>query len=556
MKEEIAKIISENTVLTKEEIKNLIEIPPNSSLGDFSFPCFSLAKTFKKSPIDISKELSKKINSDMFEKVEPIGPYVNFFIDRTYLSKLVLGKIFKEKDKYGSSKFGVGKTIVLDYSSPNIAKPFGIGHLRSTLIGNSIKKVSEFCGFKVIGINYLGDWGTPFGKIIAGYLKFGKESELKKNPIKHLYEIYVKVSKMEEFEELGRSWFAKLESNDKKAVSLWKEFRKYSLEDFKKTYQILGVDFEIFSGESEYNGKMQSTIESLKEKNLLVESDGALVVDLSKYNLGVCLIQKSDGTTLYATRDLTAAIDRIKKFKANYLFYEVGSEQKLHFQQFFKILELLGYDWAKECKHIDHGLYLDKDGKKFATRKGKTIFMSDVLEETLALAEKNLSKRAKLSTEELKTRALAITRAAIFYGDLKNNRSSSAIFDINNFLDFEGNTGPYLLYTYARAQSILNKNKSSKNKSNKIANITDLEKELVLQLAKFPELVISAQKSLLPNLIANYSFSIAQKFNEFYHSEQVLGSENESYRLDIVKAFSQVLKNSLAILGIETLNEM
>lgn len=555
MKEKIAEILHKELKIDKKEIENLIEIPPNREMGDYAFPCFSLAKVFRKNPNEIAADLSKKIHSNSFEKIEAKGAYLNFFVDKGKLAEEIVRRILKEKGKYGSSNLGKDKKIVIDMSSPNIAKPFGIGHLRSTIIGNAVANISDFQGFKTIKLNYLGDWGTPFGKIIAGYKKFGDKNKLKKEPVKHLYEIYVKVSKLEEFNELGKIEFRKLEEGDKETIKLWKEFRNYSIEEFNKIYSLLGIEFDVMSGESVYNDKMDKTIKLLETKNLLQESQGAQIVDLKEYDLGVVLIKKSDGATLYATRDITAAIDRIKKYKAEYLFYEVGSEQKLYFSQLFKVLELLGFKWAKNCRHIDHGLYLDKGGKKFATRKGGVVFMEDVLEETKNLAKKELEKRHKLNKKELEKRALFIARAAIIYGDLKNFRANNIIFDIQKFLEFEGNTGPYLLYTYARAKSILRKAKKKKGKF-RLDEISEKEKNLIFALSGFPEVVKNSYEGLAPNVIANYAYELSQKFNEFYHACQVIGHYNESFRVALVFAFTIVLKSSLDLLGINVLEEM
>lgn len=555
MKQTISALLSKETSLSKKEIENLIEIPPSQDLGDYAFPCFTLAKQFKKNPNQISEELAKKISSKDFEKIEAKGPYINFFISRKRLAKETIVKILKEKENYGRSKKGKEKTLVIDMSSPNIAKPFGIGHLRSTIIGNAIANISSFQGFKPVKLNYLGDWGTPFGKIIAGYKKFGDPKKLEKEPIKHLYEIYVRVSKSEEFSELGKEWFKKMEEGDKEALKLWKQFKELSIKEFNKIYSLLGIKFDVISGESFYNNKMEATIKELKARKLLKESEGAEIIDLNEYDLGVVLIKKSDGATLYATRDITAAIDRNKKYKADYLFYEVGSEQILYFKQLFKVLDLMGYKWAKNCRHIDHGLYLDNDGKKFATRKGKLVFMEEILDETKELAKKELKKRYKLNEKELEERALTIARTAIIYGDLKNFRSNNIIFDIQRFLEFEGHTGPYLLYTYARAKSILRKAKKQ-NKKSEIKEINEVEKSLLLSLNNFPEVVKQAHQELAPNLIANYAYELSQKFNEFYHSSPVIGSEQESFRLSLVGAFAQTLKNSLFLLGIPVLEEM
>ncbi|MDP1695288.1 MAG: arginine--tRNA ligase, partial [archaeon] len=423
------------------------------------------------------------------------------------------------------------------------------------IIGNSIAEISKFQGYKVIKINYLGDWGTQFGKLIVGYKKWGSIDKLKKDSIRHLLSIYVKAGKTKSLDEKARWEFKKLEDGDKENTALWKLFRKLSMNNFEKIYEILNIKFNFIDGESNYNNKMDKIIEELQKKTLLEESNGAQIVNLEKYGLGVCLIKKSDGATLYPTRDITAAIERHKKYKFDKMFYEVGSEQKLHFKQIFKVLELSGYSWAKNLSHIEHGLYLDKDGKKFSTRKGKTIFMSDILEEIEELAEKELKKRYKLSEKELEQRARIIARSAIFYGDLKNHRSNDIVYDIDRFISFEGDTGPYLLYSYARARSILGKAKSSSKRA-KVLNVNDSEKQLILKLSQFPDVTAHAFKELSPNLIANYAFQLSQNFNEFYQSSQVIGSDTEQFRLILVDAFSQVLKNALSLLGIDVIEKM
>jgi arginyl-tRNA synthetase len=555
MKELIAREISKAANVNANEIINLIEIPPSQDLGDFAFPCFILAKQLKKSPTEIAANLASKIKSEEFDHIEAKGPYLNFFLNKKKFTLEILNNIFKQKDKYGSSNEGKGKVIVLDMSSPNIAKPFGIGHLRSTIIGNSISEIYQMQGYKTVKINYLGDWGTQFGKLIVGYKRFGNSEELKKNPIKHLLALYVEANK-EEYEQEARDWFKKLEEGDKEAIKLWKLFKKLSLKEFDKLYKLMNIKFDVVSGESLYNGKMDKTIEELKVKKLLIKSEGAEGVDLENFGLGFCLIRKSDGATLYATRDITAAIERYSEYRFTKMIYEVGQEQKLHFQQFFKVLELMGHTWAKDCTHVSHGLYLASDGKKFATREGKTVFMEDIFNETISLAKSEIAKREKLLEKELEKRAVKIAIAAIFYGDLKNYRVSDAIFDINRFVSFEGNTGPYLLYSYARARSILRKAKYKLSKFEKIEDISEKERSLIMLLAKFPNVVYQSAKNLSPNLIANYAFEISQSFNEFYHAEQVIGSEKEKFRLALVNAFSQVLKNALSLLGIPILEKM
>ncbi|MBR9702297.1 arginine--tRNA ligase [Candidatus Pacearchaeota archaeon] len=543
--------------MKKDEIERIIEMPPSSDMGDYAFPCFFLASKLKSEPSQIALELRSKIKKyplTDFDDVQTSGAYVNFILDRKDMARRIVWEAITQKKNFGKSKIGKGKRVVVEFSSPNIAKPFGIGHLRSTIIGNSIANLHEFYGFKVTRINYLGDWGTQFGKLLLGYEKFGSEKKLEKIPIKHLLEVYVKANK-KIYEKKSREWFKRLEEGDRKALMLWKIFRGFSLEDLRKMYKLLNIKFDFYDGESLQNKEMKKVIAELKEKKLLQKSDGALIVDLKKHNLGVSLIEKSDGTTLYATRDLAAAIKRQKKYKFKKMIYEVGQEQKLHFKQVFKILELMGYKWAKDCVHVDHGLYLDKDGKRFSTRKGKSIVMKDILDKTTLLAKEEIQKRApKISKRELEKRALTVAIAAIFYGDLKNSRTHNMVFDIKKFVSFEGDTGPYILYSYARASSILRK--AGPQGKFKIEDLDPKELELVKKLSQFPDTVLRAYNTLAPSLIANYSFQVAKLFNEFYHACPVIGSENEAFRLALVEAFRQVLRNSLDLLGIETLEEM
>jgi len=554
----IKKALKEKGIkLKKEEIGKILEVPSSFEMGDYAFPCFFLAEKLKSEPHQIALEIREKIKKfplTDFDDIQTSGAYINFFLDKKNMARKVVWEAITKKKNFGKTNFGKKKKIVVEFSSPNIAKPFGFGHLRSTIIGNSIAKICEFQGFKVIRINYLGDWGTQFGKLLLGYEKFGSEKKLHKDPMKHLLEVYIKANK-KIYEKESREWFKKLEEKDRKALMLWKVFRELSLDEFKKTYKTLKIDFDVYDGESIYNKETKKVIEELKNKNLLKKSKGALTVDLEKYNLGVCLIEKSDGTTLYLTRDLAAAIKRYKKYKFDRMIYEVGQEQKLHFRQVFKVLELMGYKWAKNCIHIDHGLYLDKDGKKFSTRKGKSIFMKDIFDKTFSLSKKEIKKRVlKISKKELERRAMKITIASIFYGDLKNNRINNMIFDIKRFVSFEGNTGPYILYSYARASSILRK--AGTQGKFKIEDLESKEFELVKKLSQFSEVVLRAYESLNPSVIANYSYQIAKLFNEFYHACPVIGSENESFRLALVEAFRQILRNSLELLGIETLEEM
>ena len=546
MKNIVVKMIAKEVDLDVCDIENLLEVPPRLEMGDFAFPCFGLAKSLKKSPVIIASGLAKVKLPKGISEVKAEGAYVNFFVDRGIFAKGVLGKKRVDVEKKGK--------ICIDMSSPNIAKPFGIGHLRSTIIGNSIGKICEANGFEVVKINYLGDWGTQFGKIIFGFRKWGSEAKLKKDAIGHLYELYVRANATDEFDEECRAEFKKLEDGDKENLKLWKRFKDLSLKEFDKIYDLLGISFDVVSGESLYNDKMGAVGAGLEAKGLLIEDEGAKIVDLDSEGLGKVLIQKSDGTSLYATRDLAMAIDRKKEYNFDRAVYEVGSEQKLHFRQVFGVLDKMGYEWSKDLVHAAHGLYLDKDGKKFSTRRGKSVFMKDVLNEVVEKAKTNLLKREMLKGKELDGRARKIALAAIFYGDLKNNREHNMVFDVDRFLSFEGDTGPYLLYSYARASSILRKVDSKA--SVKIGEINDTEFGLIKKIDSFEDVVGKAYLGLAPNLVANYCFELASLFNEFYHACPVLGNEKEGFRLVLVGAFRDVMGKSLNLLGIEKLEEM
>ena len=540
------------------ELENLIEIPKNPELGDYAFPCFFLSDKSGLDPHDIAVQIREEIGeppATEFEDIQVSGPYLNFFVNRKSLARQVVWDIIAQKKKYGRTNVGDKKKVIVEFSSPNIAKPFGIGHLRSTIIGNSLSNILEFTGHRVTRINYLGDWGTQFGKLLFGYKKFGSEKKLNRKLTQHLFEIYVEANK-KKYEEEAREWFKKMENREKSALLLWKFFRDISIENFKGIYKTLGIKFDAYEGESMYNKKSRKVIEQLQEKRLLRKSKGALIIDLNKWGLENAVIEKSDGGTLYITRDIAAAIDRYRRYKFDKMLYEVGQEQKLYFRQLFKILELMGYKWAQNCVHVDHGLYLDKNGKKFSTRKGKMVFLEEILEKTEHLAEMEIKKRVKkISKKELQKRALKVAIASIFYGDMKNNRKTDAVFDIKKFVSFEGDTGPYLMYSYARASSILRKSSTTLEKF-ELEKIEEKEIELVKKLSQFPETVLNAWRNLNPSVIANYSYQLAQIFNEFYHVCKVIGSEQETFRLALVEAFRQTLKNSLSLLGIETIEEM
>lgn len=542
--------------LSSEDISKMLEVPSNDTLGDYAFPCFTLAKQLKKAPPLIASDLATTIvPSGPIVRIVAQGPYVNFFVDRNQRAQQIITNITTQS-VYGSTVAGQGKTIVIEMSSPNIAKPFGVGHLRSTIIGNAIAKLYEYQGYTVVRINYLGDWGTQFGKLLVAYRKYGNPQELQANAIKHLLSLYVRINAEmnEALEEEARQTFKALEEGDAESLALWTQFRELSLREFDTIYNMLGVSFDVISGESKYNHKAKDVLEQLNSKGLVTESDGALVVDLEAENLGVAIVQKKDGTTIYAGRDIAAAIDRKEQYGFEKMIYEVGAEQQLHFQQVFTILEKMGYSWAKDCHHVSHGLYLDADGKKFSTRKGKVVLMEEVLEQTIQIARDELKKRYDLAEDELYARALTIARAAIIFGDLKNFRMLNIVFDIDKFTSFEGDTGPYVLYSYARANSILAK--VEPGASYNIITVTDEEMRLLKKIEEFPAVTQKACQDHNPAHVANYILQLSRQFTDFYHNSKVIGDENQDFRIQIVICFTTVMRQALLLLGIKPIERM
>lgn len=562
-KELLAKKIQENldVDLKLDFIEDLIKIPPKPEMGDYAFPCFQLAKSLKKSPNIIAEELKNKIGGDYFEKIENKGPYLNFFVNKGIFTKNILTKILEEGDKYGSSSIGQGKNIVVEYSSPNIAKPFHVGHLFSTAIGNSLYKMMSFEGYNCTRINHLGDWGTQFGKLIVAYKKWCNEEELHKNPIKELLRIYVKFHKEAEKEpelnEEARECFKKLEDGCSEEVKLWKKFKKLSLKEFKKVYDLLGVEFDSYAGESFYRDKMDAVIDEIDKKGLLVESKGAKVVMLDKYNMPPCIVKKSDGATIYATRDLTAAIYRKKTYDFYKCIYVVGMDQSLYFKQVFTTLKLMGKDWADSCIHAGFGLVRFAD-KKLSTRNGDVIFLEDLLNKSVQrtleiINEKNPNLKNKLQV------AKKVGIGAVIFTYLKNNRERDIVFDWNEMLNFDGETGPYVQYSYARGKSILRKTKCTGSQLDYSKLNSKEEFELVKALNNFKDSIINAIDKLEPFIVTRYVIEVAKAFNKFYNAHSILKTKDEGTklaRLQLVKATCQVIKNGLNLLGIDVVEEM
>lgn len=557
----VAERIKENTELEVDLIEKLIEIPPKKEMGDYAFPCFQLAKTFRKAPNLIAEELKEKINKEGFEKVVTVGPYVNFFVDKTVLIKDVLEKVLSEKEKYGSSKVGEGKNIVVEYSSPNIAKPFHIGHLFTTAIGNALYKILSFEGYNCIGINHLGDWGTQFGKLISAYRRWVDEEALEKDAIEELLRIYVKfheeAEKDPELEKEARLNFKNLEDGSEEETELWNRFKDLSLKEFNKVYDMLGIKFDSLAGESFYSDKMDAVVQEIDDKGLLVDSNGAKVVMLDEYNIPPCMIKKSDGATIYATRDLAAAIYRKKTYDFHKCIYVVGTPQALHFKQVFTTLKLMGHDWADDCKHVGFGL-VKLANKKLSTRNGDVVFLEDLLnqsvEETLKIINE---KNPNLKNKEDTAKKLGI--GAVVFTYLKNNRERDIVFDWKEILSFDGETGPYVEYSYARGKSVLRKAGELTGEVDYSKLESKEEFELAKLLGGFNDAIMNAINKLEPAMVTRYVIEVAKAFNKFYNAHGILNAEDNDVKLarvKLVEATCQVIKNALNLLGIDVVEEM
>ncbi len=550
--------------LPLDEIIALIEQPDNREYGDLAFPTFALAKQLKKAPPIIAKELLDKIQKpNGILKIENLGPYVNFFIDTTILMEETITEVVSTANDFGKSKIGSGKTVVIDFSSPNIAKPFGIGHLRTTVIGNSLYKIHEFLGYKVVGINHIGDWGTQFGKVIVAFDKWGDLETLKNHeePVKYLYDLYVKfheeADKNPELDDMARATFKELEDGDEEKMAKWKMVKDISLNELKRIYDILGVKFDSYNGEQFYNDLIPETIETLINKGITEISEGALIVNLEKFDLPPVLLRKKDGATLYATRDICAAIYRYNNYKFDKMLYVVGAEQSLHFKQIFKTLAIAGFDFSEDCEHIPFGLFRFQEGK-MSTRKGNLIFLDDVIKKAISLTKEVIEeKNPNLENKDLVSKQVGI--GAIIFGDLTNDRIKNVIFDWDKILDFNGETGPYIQYAHARICSILRKSEESNLKPDFTLMNSEYEEDLVKKLALFPSVVQESLTGYKPSVIARYLVTVAKDFNRFYHNCPINKEDVESLRngrVLLAKATAQVIKNGLGLLGIDAPEEM
>ncbi|MBS5964081.1 MAG: arginine--tRNA ligase [Finegoldia magna] len=555
-KEEVKEIIlGFDTGLTEKEISDLIEIPPNSDMGDYAFPVFKLAKTFRKAPNLIAEELAKKeFNNENINKIANVGPYVNFFVDNSKLVESVLTEAVK--DDFGSSHIGVGKNVVFDFSSTNIAKPFHIGHLRSTVIGNAIRNIMKYQGFNTTGVNYIGDYGTQFGMMISAYLKWGDEDKINADPIKELLNLYVKYNKIakedETYMDEARDWFDKLEKKHPTAVKLWSWFREISLKEFQRVYDLLGVEFDNFNGESFHSQFIGDALEAIDKKNLLEESDGAMIINLDDENLPPVLIKKSNGSSTYLTRDIATAMYRKKTYDFYKNVYVVASQQKLHFEQLRAVLKKMGFDWWNDCEHVSFGMVSMKDGS-MKTREGKVIFLEDVLNRAIDKTKSIIEERnPNLENKEEVAKQVGV--GAVIFQDLFNNRIKDYTFDWDQVLNFDGETGPYTQYTFARSCSILDKGEFELKDNSKFdLLVDDTEIDIVKHLSKFEEVLLNATEKYEPSFLTRYTVELAKLFNKFYANCPINTVEDELkyQRLYLTYSVNKCLKLSLSLLGIE-----
>ena len=546
--------------LTVEQIADMLEFPPDKKIGDLALPCFKLSRVLRKAPPMIADSLKADLDAKdgvkkIFKNIESVSGYLNFFIDESTYCE-TLKDIITDPDKYGSNKSGEGKNIVIDYSSPNVAKPFHIGHLRSTVIGQSIKNLFRFSGYNCIGVNHLGDWGTQFGKLIVAYKKWGSKEDIEARGIKALTDIYVKFHKEAELdknlEDEARAAFAKLEQHDEEYYGLWKWFIDLSIAEYKKTYALIGSEFESWLGESFYFDKTDDVVAKLREKDLLTLDDGAHIVRLDDYNMNPCLILKSDGSTIYATRDIAAAIYRKNTYDFEKCIYVTSAGQSLHFAQFFKVIGLMGYDWEDKLVHVPFGT-VSIAGAKLATREGNVVLLEDIFNEAISKTLDIINEKNP-DLEDKEDVAKAVGVGAVIFHDLSNNRIKDVNFIWDDVLNFDGNTGPYVQYTYARCAGITDNAEHPVDTSSLVIT-SEFEADLLRVLHEFPNKVNQAREELEPSVISRYLLDVCQTFNRFYHDCPVLKAEDEKVRntrIALVSATAAVLKNGLSLICLKT----
>lgn len=562
-REEVIKLIkSEVDELTEKEISSLIEVPPSYDMGDYAFPVFSLAKVFRKAPPKIAEELAERFGkTNYFEKVENKGAYLNFFVNKKKLIEVTLNEIREKTTRYGSSNMGKGKKVLVEFSSPNIAKPFHIGHIRTTVIGNAIFRIFTFLGFDTVSINHLGDYGTQFGTMISAYKKWGDREVIEKDPINELLKLYVRFNReAEEDESLkdeARYWFKELENKNEEAIELWEWIREISLKEFNKVYKLLNIEFDSLAGESFYSDKMSVVVDELKEKKLLKESEGAYLVDLEEHGMPPALIMKKDGSTLYTTRDIAAAFYRKQTYDFYKNIYVVASEQNLHFKAWIKVVELMGHDWAKDCIHIPFGMVSSEDGR-LSTREGKVIFLEDVLNKAIESTLKIINERnPELENKEKVSKQVGI--GAVIFQELFNQRIKDYVFSWDRTLSFEGETGPYVQYTHARINSLLERGEFNGDEEVDYSLLkTEEEISIARLLYDFPQIIIDSMEKYEPFFVTRHIVEIAQAYNKFYNSVTINTEDIELKKARLMLSFAVkiVIKTGLSLLGIEAPERM
>jgi len=561
LKDRIVNLLSSKiTNLSAEEISGILEIPPRPDMGDFAFPCFRLAKEYRMAPPAIAQQLADEIEpQDYLSEIKAVGGFLNFYVKKDQYAAQIIEN-FKSNSSFGSSSMGEGQTVCIDYSSPNVAKNFHIGHLRTTIIGNSLYKIFSKLGYKVVRINHLGDWGTQFGKLIVAYRRWGSKEEVEKRGIQELMELYVKfhdeARDNEALENEARAAFAAMEKGDEEALELWKWFKDISLKEFIRVYDLLGIDFDEYAGESFYMDKTDKVVNMLTEKGLLVESQGAMVVSLEDYDMPPCIVAKKDGSSIYATRDLAAILYRSETYNFTKCLYVTGQEQKLHFAQVFKVIELLGLPCAEGLVHIPYGLVSLKDGK-MSSREGNVIFAEDILKDSIGKTASIIEeKNPNIPDKDEVAKMVGI--GAIIFNDLYNQRIKDVVFDWDKLLNFDGETGPYVQYTYARASSVLRKIGELSEDIDYSLLTDDAAISLLKEIDRFPAVVKDAAARYEPSVVARYSMDVAHAFNKFYQECQINVEDTalRNARGQLVAITRTVIRDALELLGMECPEQM
>ena len=554
----------EACTLTAQDVAAMLEMPPEKKMGDYALPCFRLAKILRKAPPMIAAALAEKVAGEEIDHVEVVGGYLNVFLARGGMAKGIVEAVLAKPGKWGSSAIGEGKTVCLDYSSINIAKRFHIGHLSTTMIGHSLKRIYDFNGYRTVGINHLGDWGSQFGKMVAAYKLWGNKEDVEKGGVQAMVDLYVKfhaeAEKDPALEDLGRNWFKKIEDGDEEALSIFRWFKEVTLKDTQRVYDLLGVEFDSYNGEAFYNDKMGPIVDELREKGLLVESQGAQVVNLDEYNMPPALVLRSDGATLYITRDLAAAFYRANEYKFDKCLYVVAYQQNLHFKQLFKIIDLMGHDWYKGMEHVSFGM-VSYEGRALSTREGYVVYLEDLLNKAIEKAREIIEEKSpNLPNKDEVARQVGV--GAVVYFDLHNERIKDIDFCWDRALSFEGETGPYVQYSHARCCSVLRKAEAAgmSMENADFASMTDDEAlDVLMLIARFPEIVSKAMEINEPYLITRHTTSLAQAYNKYYFEHRIM-DENDAAstaaRLALTAAVRDVIKTGLYLIGVEAPERM